>query len=164
MRTPLRLAVAVLAACALSSCSALQVRRCGAPAPRSAAAAKDTLQVAAYNFGESQIVANLYAGALNAAGQPAEVKTLTNREIIIPAAEDNQIQVVPEYAGTLTEFLNKQVNGPDAPAQASSDIDITMKNLRKLADQVGPGRSGSGRRPATRTPSPCARSSPRHTT
>jgi len=95
------------------------------------------LAVAAYNFGESQIVANLYAGALNAAGQPAVVRTLTNREIVIPALEKGDVDVVGEYAGTLTEFLNKQVNGPNAPAQASSDLDTTMKNLDALAKKEG---------------------------
>lgn len=134
--TMTRMALAVVASLALASCSALQgdTESAGTDA---GGGSKDTLQVAAYNFGESQIVANLYAGALNAAGEPAEVKTLTNREIIIPAAEDGQIQVVPEYAGTLTEFLNKQVNGTDAKPLASSDIDVTIKNLRTLADDVG---------------------------
>ncbi len=136
MKTATRLGLTIVAMVALSSCSALQgdSETAGTDV---GGGDKGTLQVAAYNFGESQIVANVYAGALNAAGEPAEVKTLTNREIIIPAAEDGQIQVVPEYAGTLTEFLNKQVNGPDAEALASPDIDVTIKNLRKLGDQVG---------------------------
>lgn len=126
---------ALVAGALLTSCSSLESSD---PAETvSGAPATGTLQVAAYNFGESQIVANVYAGALNAAGQAAEVKTLTNREIVIPATEQGEIQVVPEYAGTLTEFLNKQVNGPDAPPQASPDIDVTVKHLRTLADQVG---------------------------
>ena len=136
MRSPLRLLLVALALSALAACSSLQGDADDADADVSGGS-NGTLQVAAYNFGESQIVANLYAGALNAAGQEAEVKTLTNREIIIPATEENQIQVVGDYAGTLTEFLNKQVNGPDAPAQASPEIDVTMKALRELADQVG---------------------------
>lgn len=136
MRTTSRLVVALIATAALSACSALGSDE-AAPDAAQGDSANGTLQVAAYNFGESQIVANLYAGALNSAGRTAEVKTLTNREIIIPAVESGDIQVVPDYAGTLTEFLNKQVNGPDAPAQASPDIDVTVKNLRKLAAQQG---------------------------
>lgn len=99
------------------------------------AESKDTLVVAAYNFSESEIIANLYAGALNASGNPAEVQTLTNREVVIPAVTKNELQAVGEYVGTLTEFLNKDINGPDAPAQASSDLDATMTNLRALAEQ-----------------------------
>ena len=100
-------------------------------------ASGDTLQVAAYNFAENQIVANLYAGALNAAGHKSVVRTLTNREIIIPAVQQNEMQVVGDFVGTLAEFLNKQQNGPDAPAVASPDLDDTMANLRKLASETG---------------------------
>jgi glycine betaine/choline ABC-type transport system substrate-binding protein len=99
------------------------------------AESNETLVVAAYNFSESEIIANLYAGALNAAGSTAEIQTLTNREVVIPAVTENELQVVGEYVGTLTEFLNKDINGPDAPAQASSDLDETMTNLRALAEQ-----------------------------
>mgnify|MGYP000971145662 CR=1 FL=1 len=122
----------------LAACSTLQTPPDAAdPSDSAAPAPKGTLQVAAYNFGESQLVANLYAGALNAAGHPAEVKTLTNREIIVPALEKGDVEVIGDYAGTLTEFLNKQVNGPDAPAKASSDLDTTMRALRELAAQEG---------------------------
>jgi osmoprotectant transport system substrate-binding protein len=133
IRMPVLLAVG--AALVLSGCSSGSK-----PAPTGSGGSEppaDTLSVAAYNFGESQIIANLYVGALNATGQPAEVRTLTNREIIIPAVEKGDMQIVGDYAATLTEFLNKQVNGPDAPAKASPDLSTTMKNLRELADQQG---------------------------
>ena len=122
---------AIVAGLALSACSS------GTTTSDSTESAEPegTLVVAAYNFSESDIIANLYAGALNAAGNPAEVQTLTNREVVIPAVTKNELQVVGEYVGTLTEFLNKDINGPDAPAQASSDLDATMTNLRKLAEQ-----------------------------
>jgi osmoprotectant transport system substrate-binding protein len=45
--------------------------------------------------------------------------------------------VVPEYVGTLTEFLNKQVNGADAEPLASSDLDATMTELTTLGEEVG---------------------------
>lgn len=94
-----------------------------------------TLHVGAYQFPESQLVANLYAGALNAAGQPAEVKTLANREAVVTALEKDDIQVAGDYVGALTEFLNQQVNGANAQAVASADLDATMNNLRDLASQ-----------------------------
>lgn len=135
MRALARPLLALVIMAFATSCSWLNA---GETTPDSAASGgKGVLQVAAYNFGESQIVANLYAGALNAAGEPAQVKTLTNREIIIPAVEQGEVQVVGDYAATLTEFLNKQVNGPNAPAQASPDITKTIKNLTTLADESG---------------------------
>jgi len=62
--------------------------------------------VGAANFSENQTLANIYAQVLDAAGFDASVKTVGNRELYEPALEKGQLQVVPEYAGTLTEFLN----------------------------------------------------------
>ena len=40
---------------------------------------------------------------------------------------------MPEYVGTLTEFLNKKINGPNAAALASSDLQATVTALSGLA-------------------------------
>ena len=94
--------------------------------------------VGAANFAESATLAELYAGALNAAGYDASVRTIGNRETYLPALlAGDEIQVVPEYAGTLTEFLNKRANGPDAPAQASGDLAATVAALTALGDDAG---------------------------
>ncbi|MFD1506089.1 glycine/betaine ABC transporter substrate-binding protein [Georgenia yuyongxinii] len=96
--------------------------------------------VGAANFSESATLAELYALALRDAGYSAEVRTIGNRETYEPALESGEITVVPEYAGTLTEFLNKKVNGPDATTDnplASPDLDATVENLRTLGEEVG---------------------------
>ena len=93
--------------------------------------------VGAFGFGESKILANLYAGVLTKAGYTASVKELTNREVVEPALEKGEVQVVPEYLATLTEFLNVKVNGADAPAKASGDVDATLAALTALATPLG---------------------------
>ncbi|GAA1624809.1 glycine betaine ABC transporter substrate-binding protein [Georgenia ruanii] len=96
--------------------------------------------VGAGNFSESATLAELYALALRDAGYDAEVRTIGNRETYEPALESGELTVVPEYAGTLTEFLNKKINGPDATTnnpQASADLDSTVKNLQTLGEKVG---------------------------
>ncbi|MGN6301555.1 MAG: glycine betaine ABC transporter substrate-binding protein [Angustibacter sp.] len=93
--------------------------------------------VGAANFSENQIVANLYAIALNAAGFKATVRTVGSREVYEPELEKGSLTVVPEYAGTLTEFLNKKANGADAQAKASSDLQATVAELTKLGEKVG---------------------------
>jgi osmoprotectant transport system substrate-binding protein len=95
------------------------------------------ITVGAANFSESQILANLYAIVLDAAGFEAEVQDVTNREVYGPALERGEITVFPEYAGTYTEYLNKRKNGPDAPAVASGDLEATVAALRPLAAEVG---------------------------
>ena len=96
-----------------------------------------TVVVGAANFSESQILANLYAIALEAAGFDPEVKPVTNREVYGPALERGELTVFPEYVGTFTEYLNKRKNGPDAEAVASGDLDATVEALRPLAQEVG---------------------------
>jgi osmoprotectant transport system substrate-binding protein len=93
--------------------------------------------VGAFNFSESQTLANIYAAVAKAAGFNASVKTVGNREIVEPALEKGQIQVAPEYVGTLTEFLNKKENGASATAKASSDLNATVTALGELGGKVG---------------------------
>jgi osmoprotectant transport system substrate-binding protein len=93
--------------------------------------------VGAANFPESNTIANIYADVLKAAGYGASVKVVGNRELYLPALEKGDIGVVPEYVGTLTEFLNKAANGKDAATLASSDLDKTVGELTKLGDKVG---------------------------
>ena len=93
--------------------------------------------VGAANFGESETLAAIYAGALEAAGFDASTQTIGNRETYEPALESGDVTVVPEYVGTLTEFLNAKLNGADAEAQASADLDATVTALAALGEQVG---------------------------
>lgn len=93
--------------------------------------------VGAANFSENQTLANVYAQVLNAAGFDASVKTVGSREVYEPALEKGQLQVVPEYVGTLTEFINKAENGADASPIASPDLDATVQGLTGLGDKVG---------------------------
>ncbi len=93
--------------------------------------------VGAANFSENQTLANVYAQVLAAAGFDTSVKTVGSREVYEPALEKGQLQVVPEYVGTLTEFVNKAENGADAEPLASGDLEATVQALTELGDTVG---------------------------
>ncbi|HSV67789.1 MAG TPA: glycine betaine ABC transporter substrate-binding protein [Mycobacteriales bacterium] len=90
------------------------------------------IQVGAANFGESKILANIYATVLTAAGFHATVKEVGNRELYLRSLSKGEIDVMPEYVGTLTEFLNKQQNGPKAAPKASADLAATLTALKEL--------------------------------
>ncbi len=145
MTPHLRLPRALAAAAALSS--ALLLAACGSSTSTSTSttpsgsgtsgAAKGPIVVAAYNFGESKILANLYVDVLTKAGYQASVKELTNREVVEPALEKGDVQVVPEYLATLTEFLNAKANGADAAPKASGDATATLAALTALAAPLG---------------------------
>ncbi|HLZ37683.1 MAG TPA: ABC transporter substrate-binding protein [Mycobacteriales bacterium] len=95
------------------------------------------ITIGAFNFNESLILANLYAGVLRKTGYDVDVRKLTTREVIEPALEKGDVEVVPEYVGTLTEFLNKKANGPDAAPLASADVPRTVQALTMLARPRG---------------------------
>ncbi|MFF6885575.1 ABC transporter substrate-binding protein [Streptomyces sp. NPDC012421] len=101
---------------------------------------KGSLVVGAAAFTESKVLAELYAQLLRDEGYAVSVTTVKNRELYEPALEKGEIDVVPEYAATLAEFLNAKVNGPKAPEEkpvASGDVNSTVAALRKLAEPRG---------------------------
>jgi osmoprotectant transport system substrate-binding protein len=68
--------------------------------------APEGIRVAAFGFTESQILAQVYAQALNAKGYPTErVLNAGPRELVQPALIEGLIDVVPEYAGSALSFL-----------------------------------------------------------
>src|SRR5207248_10975074 len=76
----------------------------------------------AANFPESQTLAELYKITLTAAGYTATTQTIGDRELYEPSLEKGEIQVVPEYAATLTEFLNGKANGKTRSEEHTSEL------------------------------------------
>ncbi|MDR7280306.1 osmoprotectant transport system substrate-binding protein [Catenuloplanes atrovinosus] len=95
------------------------------------------IKIGAANFSENQTLAELYSIALTAAGYKVTVQQIGNRELYEPALEKGEIQVVPEYAATLADFLNGKVNGKDAAPVSSPDLTATTTALAGLGDKVG---------------------------
>ncbi|CAM5361894.1 hypothetical protein SBADM41S_08700 [Streptomyces badius] len=86
------------------------------------------------------MLAELYAQVLGDAGYSTSVTTVKNRELYEPSLEKGEIDVVPEYAATLAEFLNAKVNGADkaqAEPVASGDVEATVSALKQLAEPLG---------------------------
>ncbi|MFF2523956.1 ABC transporter substrate-binding protein [Streptomyces liangshanensis] len=101
---------------------------------------KGSLVIGAAAFTESKVLAQLYAQILGDAGYSTSVTTVNNRELYEPSLEKGEIDVVPEYAATITEFLNAKVNGAKEAAAkplASSDPAATVAELKKLAEPRG---------------------------
>jgi osmoprotectant transport system substrate-binding protein len=95
------------------------------------------LIVGSANFNESQTIAELYKIALTAAGYQVTTQTIGDRELYEPSLEKGDVQVVPEYAATLAEFLNGKQNGKTASPVASSDVDKTVAALKTLGTKAG---------------------------
>jgi osmoprotectant transport system substrate-binding protein len=97
---------------------------------------KGKVTVGSADFGESQIIASMYSQALKKAGYDvAEKFKIGSRELYIKSIENGEIDVVPEYIGTLTEYFNAQINGPDAPEKAplaTTDVNKTYAAVKEL--------------------------------
>lgn len=91
------------------------------------------ITVGAASFTESQILANVYADVLDAAGFDATVQTVGQREAYLPALQRGEFQVFPEYVGTLAEYLD---GNPDE-AVVSGDLEASVETLRGLGEANG---------------------------
>jgi osmoprotectant transport system substrate-binding protein len=63
--------------------------------------------IGAFNFSESRALAHVYATALKQSGFEVDVLgEVASREIMEPALEQGQIDIVPEYLGTALTFID----------------------------------------------------------
>lgn len=89
-----------------------------------------TVKVGSTNFYEQEILGELFAQVLEADGFSVERKfQLGNREIVFPALEAGEIDILAEYAATALEFVNA------GAGEASTDPAATVA---KLAERLAP--------------------------
>ncbi|HVM21046.1 MAG TPA: ABC transporter substrate-binding protein [Egibacteraceae bacterium] len=82
--------------------------------------------VGSTNFDEQEIVASMYAAVLEQAGYSVERRfQLGAREVVLPALENGDIDLYPEYVGTALEFLN------GGAGEATPDTEETTEKLRE---------------------------------
>jgi osmoprotectant transport system substrate-binding protein len=97
----------------------------------------ETITVGGATFTESLIMMEMYQALLEDAGYTVELQPVESRELYAPELQSGNIDAVPEYAATITEYLNLEENGPDAEVLASGDVDATVEALRTLAEPRG---------------------------
>jgi osmoprotectant transport system substrate-binding protein len=130
MRTHRTLALgAALLALVVSACSPGG----GESSPDDSAAASEaaggTVTIGSQGFYESQLMAEIYAQALESAGFTVERDLgIGTREETWPALSSGQIDMMPEYIGSLTAFLE---------GEASGDSDETFAAMLELIEPEG---------------------------
>jgi osmoprotectant transport system substrate-binding protein len=98
---------------------------------------KGQVVIAGQDYTEMKIMSAMYAALLEQAGYSTTIKTVTTRDVYGPSLSSGKVDVVADYASSMTEYLNLAINGPDAPPAASPDIKKTMAALEKLGKQKG---------------------------
>ena len=86
---------------------------------------------------EMSIMQNIYAELLRDAGYQVTVQPAGERAVYAPALESGQVDVVPEYAASMAEYLNRTANGENAPRIATNDVTTTVRAMTPLADAAG---------------------------
>ncbi len=108
---------------------ALIAAACGDDDSGGDAKSNTTITVSSFNFGESEILAEIYAQALEGNGYTVARKlNLGNREIVKPALESGEIDFVPEYTGAALTFFDQE---------PTSDSTATYNALRSAFAGVG---------------------------
>lgn len=100
------LLVALFAATALAACSSSDPVGSSAPEPpASTAAATDAIVVGSQQYYSNEIIAELYAQALEAEGYAVDRQyQIGQREVYLPEMEAGRIDLLPEYNGNLLQY------------------------------------------------------------
>jgi osmoprotectant transport system substrate-binding protein len=97
--------------------------------PPSGTTASGTFVVGSANFAESEFAAQLYGQALQKAGANVSYKMdFGAREAYLPALENGQLDLVPEFVGTLNTFLG---------GTSSNDLNATLNDAKSRAEAKG---------------------------
>lgn len=134
------LAAATMAACGAGA-DPLGTTSAQPSGSQSGSAAGAPVVVGSANFTESEVLAELYAGAMKAKGVQTSTKTnIGSREVYIKALRDKSISVVPEYTGNLLLYLDKNAKATTAaeieaalPKAAGADLKVLKSS--PAADQ-----------------------------
>lgn len=114
---------------------AVLAQACGGAGTAGSGGTKATIKVGSFNFPESVVLGELYAQALEGSGYTVLRKfNLGNREIVFPALEKGEVDVVPEYLATVLRFVDKTAKGSTDAAEASRQLQdaVKAKNLTVL--------------------------------
>jgi osmoprotectant transport system substrate-binding protein len=99
-------------------------------------AASGEVVVGYQDYTEMAIMANMYAAVLEDAGYDVTLKGVKDRAIYASEMTAGNVQVAPEYLSSMTEYLNREANGPDAEIVASPDADATRSQLEELGAEA----------------------------
>ena len=128
-RTILMTGAAAVAALALAACGANNNPTApagGGGGSTASAGGGGSITVGSADFSESQVLGEIYAGAIKAKGVSVTTKpNIGSRDVYIKALQDGSIDIVPEYTGSLLTFLKGT-----APSQDPDAVYAALKSTR----------------------------------
>ncbi|MFD5736977.1 ABC transporter substrate-binding protein [Streptomyces sioyaensis] len=132
-RTALTTLLAGASAPLLAACSSGITSLKGDGAGGDSGSSSGGLVIGTANFTENQVLGYLYAGVLNAAGVKTTVRpNLGSREIVVPALRSGDIDLLPEYQGSLLLYLDKKATATEAGAMQNALATVLPDGLEVL--------------------------------
>jgi osmoprotectant transport system substrate-binding protein len=118
-----------LGGAAVAACLALLLAACGggddALEGGTQPNEQSSVTVGSTNFSEQLILAEMYAAVLKKAGVNVDTRlNLGAREVVFPALEKGEIDLLPEYNGSALSFLN-----PDATQTTADEVNTALAPL-----------------------------------
>nr|WP_307793595.1 ABC transporter substrate-binding protein [Microbacterium stercoris] len=111
-------ALAAASALVLAGCASADPLAAPSGAPDDTAAADDTIVIGSQAYYSNEIIAEIYAQALEAEGFTVERKfSIGQRDAYLPSLESGEIDLFPEYTGNLLQFYS-----PDTEARSADDV------------------------------------------
>lgn len=108
--------------------------------PSSTASAGGPITVGSANFSEDELIADMYIAVLTKGGYTVNSKlNIGSREVYLKAMGAGEVDLVPDYVGTLGQVLNQAQNGKDANTAnpvAAGDPQKTVQNIQPLLDKA----------------------------
>ena len=90
------------------------------------------IKIGAQDFGESAILAEIYGQVLTARGYEVEQVSVGGfRDVLLAAFDNGEVNLSPEYAASMLEFLN------EGAGQATGDADETVELLEAELAEIG---------------------------
>jgi osmoprotectant transport system substrate-binding protein len=113
--------------------AALTLTACGGDPTESGASDSDTIVIGSADFTENEIVAEIYAQALEAKDVKVEKKLrIGAREAYLPALEDGEIDLIPEYTGNLLLYIDPKATATESGAVEDALDDALPEKLETL--------------------------------
>ena len=129
-RVRLLTAVALVVTTALTGCA---TQYPGSQASTPAASGSATLVVGSQQYFSNEIIAELYAQALEAGGYEVDRQfQIGQREVYLPDLEAGKIDIMPEYSGNLLQYYDKSTQAKSSDEVLTALEDALPDGLRPL--------------------------------
>jgi osmoprotectant transport system substrate-binding protein len=111
-------------------------------APGASTAQRPAVVIGSEGFDESQLLAEIYAQALEAKGYTVTRQDFASRDLALPAFDSGDVNLLPEYIGSLVRKLGGTATGDTAETMANLAAALEPKNDTVL--DAAPAQDGDG--------------------